>query len=140
MRSPSVAIICINFNNEQETDDFVHELLQQKGELDLRILIVDNSPSRPSRDCLLELTAIDPRICLVRPGKNLGYFGGAAFGLDEFRKRELTLTDWLVVCNTDIKFLHGDFFEMLVGYYGKGNAAVIAPAILLSTSGLDQNP
>lgn len=139
MSKPLILTICVNYNNDKETQQFVSELLAQKGDFSQRVIIVDNSES-PSFDSLLyNLFQSDSRVLIINSGRNLGYYGGAALGLREYIK-EFPLPDWVIVCNTDIDLIQPDFLLKLCNFYAVNPPAVIAPSVYSTLSKVNQNP
>lgn len=137
--TPSILTICVNYHNDEETASFVKELLAQQGIFIQRVIVVDNAESTGVNSPLRDLSHADERIWLRCPGKNMGYYGGAAWGLREFIK-EFPLPDWIIVCNTDMKFINTDFMSNLCAFHSASHYAVIAPAIISDLSGRGQNP
>jgi GT2 family glycosyltransferase len=78
-------------------------------------------------------------LSIVNSDKNRGYFGGLKMGLEWFRKTHGGLPSWIIACNNDIRIEQTDFFEKL-SRLEHGNVGVIAPEIICSETGLDQNP
>lgn len=139
MTAPSILTICVNYKNDKETQQFVSELLAQKGDFSQKVIIVDNS-ELPSLDSpLYSLFESDSRVLIINSGKNLGYFGGAALGLRESIK-EFPLPDWVIVCNTDIDLIQPDFLSKLCKFYAVDPPAVIAPSVYSTLSKVNQNP
>lgn len=134
---PTILVICVNYHNEYETVSFVQELFKQKGEFYLYVVIVDNSDTNSEIHPSLAALACDTRIMVIKAG-NLGYFGGAARGLECYLER-YKLSDWIIVSNTDISFPSNDMLNLLL-FYNNDPPAVIAPAIISQVSGLNQNP
>lgn len=139
MPAPSILTICVNYNNDKETQQFVSELLIQKGDFSQKVIVVDNSES-PSLDSpLYSLFKSDSRVLIINSGKNLGYFGGAALGFREYSK-EFPLPDWVIVCNTDIDLIQPDFLSKLCNFHAVNPPAVIAPSVYSTLSKVNQNP
>lgn len=139
MQALSIITICVNYHNDKETARFVKDLLAQEGVFTQMVIVIDNSESPRVSNCLHILSKTNEQIWLRHPGKNLGYYGGAAWGLREFIK-EFPLPDWIIVCNTDIKFLQSNFISNLCAFHSEGSYAVVAPAIISKFSGRDTNP
>lgn len=135
----SALVICINYHSEKETQAFVRELLRQKSTSRVRVIVVENSERTSSNSVLTSLAEYDQRVSILNPGSNLGYFGGAAWALRQ-HLANTSLTDWVIVSNTDISFLDCDFFNRLFELYSSRASAVIAPAIYSTLSAVDQNP
>lgn len=139
MQPNPILTICVNYYNDEQTVHFIQALLAQRDASDQRVIVVDNSETSLARNALRDLTSTDRRIWLFTLGKNLGYFGAAAFGLHEYIK-QYPPPEWIIVCNTDIDFLHEDFLLSLQAFHAKTPPAVVAPAIISTVSGRDQNP
>lgn len=135
----SILMICVNYKNDGETTRFVQDFLNQTDVFDQKIIIVNNSESPSVYSPLTSLASSDPRIWLLTPGKNLGYFGAASLGFIEYSKT-FPLPDWVIVSNTDIEFLHANFFSALNQFHANSTHAIVAPAIISSLTGQDQNP
>jgi len=139
MAVPSILTICVNYHNDEQTLRFVRQLLGQKCLCDQKVVIVDNSETPVAEGALWDEAGTNERICLYHPGKNLGYYGGAAWGLREYTKK-FPLPDWVIVCNTDMQFVRADFLSNLCALYSTSEHAVVAPAIISGASGRDLNP
>jgi GT2 family glycosyltransferase len=139
MQTPSILTICVNYRNDEQTACFVRGLLAQRSISEQKVIIVDNSEPPRVDSPLLGLVRIDQRIWLCHPGKNLGYYGGAAWGLCKYIK-EFPLPDWIIVCNTDIALIQPAFLSNLCALHSAGHHAAIAPAIISAVSRNDLNP
>lgn len=135
----SVLIICMNYFNEEDTVAYVRSLFTQNYSSALRVLIVDNSTIEPPNTKLQSLQKESTQIRVLYPKKNLGYLGGAAWGLEVFLANQ-DLPDWVIVSNTDIEFLNKNFFQRLFDFYPNGFNGVVAPSILSGLTGCNQNP
>jgi GT2 family glycosyltransferase len=103
------------------------------------IIVVDNTGVNQPNPVLTPLTKLATKVSVVYPQKNLGYFGGLAYGL-EFALRSVTLPNWVVLSNTDLTMSDAGFLETITSRYSDGNASIVAPAILSEDFGLDENP
>jgi GT2 family glycosyltransferase len=135
----SVSVICVNFRTEQQVAGLIAQLLQEPLEGGPRVFIVDNSSPPGSTAPLFMKWLNDRRLHLLTPGENLGYFGGAQFALDHIA-RIGRLSDWIILSNPDIRLDQPDFLDRLVNLYPQDPPSVVAPAILSTLSGADQNP
>lgn len=135
----SILIICINYHSEKDTQDYIQNLLDQECSDLLRVIVVDNSERENLDDHLNNLAGSDSRISVLKPGQNLGYFGGAYWAVQQYLA-SVPLPDWVVVSNIDISFPDRNFFLNLFDFYSESAPAVLAPAIYSTCSGLDQNP
>ena len=132
---PEVLVTCVNYHNERETEAFIGKLGEQRIPGTLSTVVVNcNEAGDPD----LSFIAGVPGVEVASPGRNLGYFGGAAYGLRRYLE-DNPLPDWVVVSNTDIAFPDRDFFGRLLALYPEG-AGVVAPSIHSNLSSRDQNP
>lgn len=138
-RVQSVLVICVNYHSAEDTQAFVKDLLGQESPGSLRVIVVDNSDPERLDPRLSSIAEADPRVRVLHPGGNLGYFGGAAWALRQ-HLAGAPLTDWIVVSNTDIRFPGRDFLTRLFELYVDATCAVLAPAIHSTLSLKDQNP
>lgn len=132
MKTPSLLFLIINFYNESEVVDFITQLTLQKFR-DYKVVVVNNGSDK--LQWLQKQIILTGEVMLVNPQKNLGYLGGAAFGLTEFRM-QYQMPDKLIVCNTDIAFTS----DMILSAIEDLKADVIGPAIISSKTKTDQNP
>ncbi|MDY6949975.1 MAG: glycosyltransferase [Thermodesulfobacteriota bacterium] len=135
-----ILCICVNYHNEQETARFVRGLLGQRCSNLLRVVIVDNSDGEGPRPAILEVANEDTRVRLMHPGKNLGYYGAASWAFEMVLAEGARLPDWVVVSNTDIFFSNRHVLCELFSLYPGKAPAVLAPRILSTRTGVDQNP
>ena len=141
-RRPTTLVICVNYHNDDETACFVQKLLAQEGEFDLQVVMVDNNEGCKGESVLVELARQERQVSLFQPGKNLGYFGGAAVGLEKYLATS-PLPEWVIVSNTDISFQDSKVLGSLVCQYNADTLtapAVVAPAIISAQNGADLNP
>lgn len=133
-----VLAICVNYNDEENTCRFVNEFLDQNDSRLLEIIIADTSDRTEPHKALLSLQQIDGRVTLLSIGKNLGYLGAANWALIKYLEKK-KLPEWIVISNVDIVFSGNDFLTNLLSipHY---NIAVIAPSIISTKTGFDQNP
>ena len=130
-----VYIFCINFNTEAEIISLLKSI-RPVGSLSISVIIVDNSDTF---DCqYLSVLNIDSiNIEVLKPGENLGYFGGVRFGLDE---AAIDLgAGYLMIANPDLIF-GADFFERLSTLELAADVGVVAPKITNRPSGDEANP
>jgi len=136
---PQVLVICVNFHCEEDIRRLVAETLDQRGSDRLRVVVVDNGSDEAADPPLTALAESDPRVSVVSTGANLGYYGGAARGLQKYLEA-MYIPEWIAVSNPDIQFSGGDFFEGLLRMHSLSPPEVLAPAILVREVGKDQNP
>jgi len=132
-------VICINYHSDADTEAFVSDLFRQKSCDCVRVVVVDNSERLWIDPRLALLGAVDDRVKVLNARGNLGYFGAAAWGLQQ----HLSITplpDWVIVSNADISLTGDEFFIRLFELYPDGLAGVIAPSVISTRSQIDHNP
>jgi GT2 family glycosyltransferase len=101
-RVTAVHFVAVNYRTADKIGPFLDSVRRQSSP-GWWLSIVDNSEDPAETARLRALTRDDPTMRAVTAPGNLGYFGGARWGV---LARELA--DWSVVCNTDL-VLHHDF-------------------------------
>ncbi len=126
-----------------KADDYLLKLIQSIQEsaaminpVEVCIYVLDNSMKQEADSEVLrqQLNLFGLNVKLLNSPSNKGYFGGLPFA------QELVDNsfDFLIYCNPDIR-LETDFFEKL-GRTNKKKARVVAPAIILEGSNINENP
>jgi GT2 family glycosyltransferase len=134
--TPGILLLLVNYHHEEEVLHFIRNEVRTQTGVDCEILVCDNGSDDPVafRTSLLAL----PGVRYYRSGRNLGYFGAAAQGLDDYLSDGRSRPDWVVISNTDVEFPNrsflGDFMDQARG------ALVAAPAVHSVLSGHQQNP
>jgi len=123
-------VLCVNYKNDEEAADFASHVVAQPG-FDGRVVVTSCSTPKSPR----LLSPQEPNVKSIDAKANLGYFGGAAFGLQEHLK-EAPMPDWILVSNTDVAFTDHRFFAGLDQIEREGAPAVVAPEIRLESPGL----
>lgn len=134
-----VLVICMNYFSDEDTIAFARSVLSQNHSSAIQVLVVDNSTVKPPNVKLHPLQGDNNQVTILYPERNLGYFGGAAWGLKRYLETE-ELPEWVLVTNTDIEFPDQDFFRRLFELYPDGFNGVVAPSILSGMNGCNQNP
>lgn len=136
--TPSYLLLCINYHSEEAVSQLVRSVQEQRLEHPGLVYIIDNSPDSPNHAVLSNLNNLEG-VCVIDPGENLGYFGGAAYGLEQFLKKH-KLPEWIIVSNPDIELDNPQFFQSLFRMHRHTKCAVVAPQIASNLTGADQNP
>ena len=134
-----VAILVISYRNNRELIGFIKHLANFPAwQISCTVATANGlDPIETIGLSTATLGLMPGRLYLVAGAQNPGYFGGAALGWRELQSRNDT-PDWIIVTNDDIRFAP-DFFERLAGI-APADIAVIAPDIVVPTTGLHQNP
>jgi GT2 family glycosyltransferase len=133
-----ILLICVNYLKPGETQRFVLSALDQSLKSSLRLAVVDNSPSSGA-GAVPSSTTKDPRVTAIAPGKNLGYFGGAAAALKDHLKSH-SMPEWVIVSNPDVYFPDRGVLQLLLDSHRDNAPAVVAPSIRTKGSSAEQNP
>ncbi len=104
----------------------------------LHAVVVDNSQP-PAQHAGFTALNQEPGFDVVVPPENLGYFGGAAFGYDHY-VATAPHPDWVIVSNPDILLQDTQFFQQLHALHSQSHCAMVAPRIMSSLTGDNQNP
>lgn len=114
----AVSAVVVNYNAGDHLEGCVASL-RDEGVLDL--VVVDNGSSDGS---VTRLVAADPGVRVIRPGRNLGYGGGANAGARH------AIHGLLLVCNPDLAMHPGSLAALVATAEARTDAAVIGPRIL----------
>jgi GT2 family glycosyltransferase len=130
------SIVLINYFKEDELVAFVQNELAQVLTNERVLIIVDNG-SRSN--LLIENLGRHPRIDILEPKKNLGYFGASRMAYEHLQVKQIAF-DNFIISNFDLEFKSDDFFDHLERVSQESDAAVIGPSITSSLSGAALNP
>ena len=134
----SVLLIGVNYRTDDHAIGFAKSLAQYPSS-DISVVLVDNSEKSDFTFFLDRIAEVNPEVRCIAAPKNLGYFGGANYGLN-FYLENRSIPDWIIVCNVDIEFCDPNFFEHLHELKNVPNLGVIAPCIWSIRWQKDLNP
>lgn len=131
-----VAFICVNYNNAKVTLQYINNVSTLKGEVDVKIIIVDNASKADDIQYLeREMLAFREAI-LIKSEKNGGYFFGLNLGIA--CAIEQGYNQYQIIGNNDIEF-HADFLDRLGKLKLKQDELVVAPDVI-TNDGIHENP
>ena len=130
-------LICVNYNNEDDTIHCVESFLLTNKDSKIHVLVVDNSEME--NDIMSSQFKANSNVTLLRPESNLGFYNGASWGLKVFLSKA-PIPFYICVSNTDLIFNQSDFVKHLKKYHDNLETTVIAPSIKSNLTGVDQNP
>lgn len=139
-----MVLVAVNYHCDEEMLRLARQALGCAAPVPLRILIVENSPI-PAESALAKLAQTDSRCIILGAGRNRGYFGGAAFALEQYRASFArwghadSLPEWFILSNPDIDLASQNIFQKLSELYGRTQPPVLAPSVL-GLTGADENP
>jgi GT2 family glycosyltransferase len=132
-----VLLICVNYQSDEATIKFVRSALALRSSELLKIIVVNNG-GYESHSILLNQFPAD-RVQIITTGSNLGYFGGASYGLKMFLENQ-PIPAWVVISNVDLEFVNSAFLDQLINYPVGHNLGILAPAIQSTLSNTSLNP
>jgi GT2 family glycosyltransferase len=141
MKGPSrssIVVVAVTYESDESALQFVRNVSAVSNSDCVSIVIADNSERGDSRALFDGLLNENPSVLCVKPAANLGYFGGANFGFQEYLKCGQDF-DWVIIANVDIEF-DEDFFARLRQMESVDGLGVVAPSIWSKKSFHDQNP
>ncbi|MBJ13388.1 MAG: hypothetical protein CMG62_10005 [Candidatus Marinimicrobia bacterium] len=134
----SICLIIVNYNSDNFALELIKSIKPNTFKQNLKIIIVDNSERKDSTEFFNKIKHSNA-VCIKAP-KNLGYFGGARHGFNEYKKLSNNIPEYLIVCNSDVYFKSTEIFEKLINYNYKSDIGVIAPSIISTQLNADKNP
>jgi GT2 family glycosyltransferase len=135
----TVLIIAVNYGTDEMAVRFVQSAATLLERSNTTVLVVDNTEYDTERGLGQRIQAVDPAARYVRAPRNLGYFGGADYGLDWYLASH-RLPDWVLVSNVDVVFRDRQFLVSLRRMESSDDIGVVAPCIRSSRTWRDLNP
>lgn len=133
-----ILVLCVNYNTQSDTEDFVRHCAEQTAYENCQIMIANNS-ARDKSDPTFEHLKND-HVQVINCPENLGYFGACQRLLTEYLKQNSEIPNYVIISNVDIQFQDNQFMSKLLLIKAQQSAGVIAPAVHSSLSGVDTNP
>lgn len=120
---PTVHVIVLNWNGEDDTASCLESLLTQRG-VELEILLMDNASPDGSGE---RLHSRYPALPYVQTGENLGYAGGNNRGIEWALDRG---AEWVMVVNNDTVAEPDCVQQLLAAAVSEPRLAAVAPLIV----------
>jgi GT2 family glycosyltransferase len=135
-------VIGVNYNSSDAVIEFISSLqsIQHHPGVDISLILVDNSDREESSSLSERIAAIDSTVVYLKAATNLGYFGGARYGLEYSQVHGGNDYDWYVISNVDVVFHEKDFFQQLNAMDDNAHLGIVAPAIWSKRFYDDRNP
>jgi len=137
MNNKRILFLLINYFNEKEVAEFVSTQLGNQLNEVVQVIIINNGSN--DLTSLKELENKYSSIKVLYPEKNLGYFGGANYGLQNYLQNN-DYPDATILCNTDISFTSPDFISNLKTILKEKQFDVLGPDIYSTFLKYHQNP
>jgi hypothetical protein len=77
---PSVSIIIVNYNEREYLENCLKSILENTGDINYEVIVVDNGSSDGSVEFLKQLSIMDSRIRVIALKKNVGYSSAINIG------------------------------------------------------------
>ena len=126
-------LICVKYGADAETARYLESLRRLQGQPNLHVLIVDNTVGDVAD------WPTDSGFNVLRSNENLGYFGGARWGISNYLEGH-PLPDWVIVSNVDLLIKDPDFLQKLAALKSTPSVGAVAPRIASALTGRNQNP
>jgi len=131
-------VIGINYRTDEHALTFARSLEGYSTD-EVTVILVDNTERGNPSEFFRRIGEANANIKCLQAPYNLGYFGGADFGLGQYLLSS-PLPDWVVVCNVDIEFRDSQFFSTLRELQTTESLGVVAPRIWSVRWKRDLNP
>lgn len=132
--SQTVLLICVKYGSDHETVRYLDSVQCLRGQRGLQVLVVDNAfDANPAG------RSVPQNYTTIQAPTNLGYFGGARYGLSLYLEKH-PLPDWVIVSNVDLVIPDPTFLVKLTELTGRPRLGAVAPRISSVLTGSDQNP
>jgi GT2 family glycosyltransferase len=131
--SQTALLVCVKYGADDETARYVRSLRRLQEQANLHVLIVDNADSSVAD------LPMDSGFTVLRSEKNLGYLGAARRGISRYLE-EHPLPDWVIVSNVDLLVTDPQFLQKLAKFKSAPRLGAIAPRIVSTLTGRNQNP
>ncbi len=129
MNSMDLSVIIVNFNTASLLKECLNSVEENRGNLKLEILVVDNN----SRDQSVEMIKKDfPQVKLIVDSENVGFARGVNLGLALAKGR------YFLLLNPDVKVLAG-VLKGMIEFMDQNKDAGLAGVQLLNSDGTKQN-
>jgi GT2 family glycosyltransferase len=122
-----VSVVVVNYNGADAIERCLGALLDDPGEVETEILVVDNHSSDGSLSIVERLAAEHDSLRLLRSDTNRGYAGAVNLALPEARG------DYVAVLNMDVMVSEG-WLEPMVAHLGSHeDVGAVCPLIVLES-------
>lgn len=135
-------VIGISFHSDETTVAWLKNLTDAitPVQAQVQVMVVDNTKRESSDELFAQLYSILPSVQTLKTPTNLGYFGGAQAGWDEWQQSGASLPLWVMVSNVDVTYPEQEFFKRLLVANYPNDTAVIGPSICSLARRGDWNP
>lgn len=111
MDNKKIVIIVLNYMNYKDTEECVNSILGQNYD-NYHILIIDNASGNESYLHLKRLYKGNPKVSVIRAGKNYGFAKGNNIGIHYARSK--LKTDYIMLLNSDTILNNPSYLKAMV--------------------------
>jgi GT2 family glycosyltransferase len=130
-------VIGVNYGTDEHAVIFARSLERYSAK-DVTVILVDNTERDDPSEFFRRIGEANANVKCLQAPHNLGYFGGANFGLGQYLVSS-PFPDWVIVCNVDVEFRDSQFFGKLRELESSESLGVVAPRIWSARSKRDLN-
>lgn len=136
----AILVVAVNYGSYDESLAFLSSLRTIIKSGQLQCVLVDNSPEECASRNREKITLICEECFYIKPDKNLGYFGGALFGIEFYKNQHAADPSWIIVSNVDVLWRCDEVLAQLEAVKLKfPNVGCVAPNIV-DAGGRGKNP
>ena len=132
-------VIAVNYGSDDATLCLVNSIVPAIEDARSSVIVVDNTRRDDERAYMGRLNGLHPAVVGLASPQNLGYLGGARYGVDRFLSAGGRF-DCLMVSNVDLTLQSLDMMDTIRELLQDETIGVIAPSIVSSRTGRDLNP
>ncbi len=138
MKPKKALFLIVNYFNEKEVIEFVESQLGGMLNADVLATVIDNGSGNPG--LLDKMKQSNEFVSVYHPEDNLGYFGAANYGLDQYTQTCSVLPDFIIICNSDISFAGDNFISELITISEMKDFDILGPDVYSDFLKYHQNP
>lgn len=139
MRKNEIINIVICYNNADEVIQYHQEIVNCQEGVSVGYIVVINKETNEKVHQIKEYSK-GKNVYIYNPQKNLGYMNGLIYGYRKFREDTGEIPLYVIMSNTDIKFVHNKFFVVLQKKEYDDDVWCVGPSILVYEHGSYDNP
>lgn len=129
-----IAFVCVNYFSSELLEPLVTSLQKEMND-SWELVVVDNSEDAGQLVTLRAVASRDSRIRVVRANRNVGYLNALPLALPALQQPDFA---WMALLNMDVTL--SSFEVGAAARFQDNRIGVIAPAVVSSRTGADQNP
>lgn len=136
MNDKIFSFVILHYIAMEETIKCVNSIINNYGEYNINIIIVDNYSNNGSIEKLMDMYKKNDAIHFILSSRNLGFANGNNLGF-LYAKTNFH-PHYIIMANNDTEFLQSNFLEMIDIEYANSGFAVLGPRILLRNNSVNK--